>query len=93
MERYENSKTIEDALVVNDRKAAIEAGEQATWVNDEGRDGFWISEYVPFEDEVTTTDKLIDELSKIMVNHPDFDDLFEETATVAHKMFDLDDAK
>lgn len=89
-ERYENNETIEDALVVENREAAIEAGEQATWVNDEGRDGFWVSEYVPFEEEVTTTDELADELSEIMTNHPDFDDLFEETETVAREMFDLD---
>lgn len=92
-ERYENNETIEDTLVVNDREAAIEAGEQATWLNHEGRDEFWISEYVPFEDEVTTTDELAEELSEIMVNHPDFDELFEETATVADEIFHLDDAE
>ena len=91
-DRYENNETIEDALVVDDRETAVNAGEQATWLVHEARDEFWISEYVPFEEEVTTTDELAEALSEIMVNHPDFDDLFEETATVADEMFDLDDS-
>lgn len=91
-DRYENNDTIEDALVVDDGEAAVEAGEQATWLTHDARDEFWISEYVPFEEEVTTTDELAEALSDIMVNHPDFDDLFEETATVADEMFDLDNS-
>lgn len=88
--RYAESDTIGDALVVNDREEAEEVGQQATWVQTEGCDRFWLYERVPFSSRVVTTDGLEEELGEIMENHPDFEELFEESATVAEDIFGID---
>lgn len=91
-DRYATNNTIEDAVVVDDYEEAVGVGNRATWISSGDSNDFWKYEYVPFDEEVTTTDGLEAELHEIMDQTPDFEDLFSESRTVANDMFDLDDA-
>lgn len=90
--RYNENSSIEDAVVVDDYEEAVEVGKQATWISSGDSNDIWKYEYVPFDEKVATTDELEAELREMMARTPDFEDLFSESRTVAHDMFDLDDA-
>jgi hypothetical protein len=52
---------------------------RSTWIDIENHNDMWISEYIPFDHRVTTTEELRSELNDILDHTPDFDALFEAT--------------
>jgi len=82
---YANSETFDNATVVSNgqeaKRTSEETGEPSIWVNRD-EDSIWEFEYVPFSEQVTTTETMAEQLTEIMVTAPDFDELFEEIESV-----------
>jgi len=85
--RFAEHDDIAGVAVVSDREAAHNAGEPATWIQTEDGRRFWIHEYVPFDERVTTPEDFQAELEEIMTRTPDFDTLFEAAADIAEDLY------
>jgi len=84
-DRLELQQQIDDhreTIYVANESAAESHSGPAAWF-DFGYPVFNYYERVPFENRVTTSDELRDELSEIMDNEPEWESLFESTYSVA----------
>jgi hypothetical protein len=79
-----NTHTGDEVIIVRDAAAAESTDGVTTWTTVERRQVF-IYECVPFETSVTTRDELREALDREMKS-PDWDRLFENTATVRDEM-------
>jgi hypothetical protein len=78
-DKFTNNSEINGVNIVSTRADAYQSKKRSTWIDIENHNDMWISEYIPFDHRVTTTEELRSELNDILDHTPDFDALFEAT--------------